>query len=200
MTGCSRLSSPDGHQECVQNEISCQRRLHRPPDDHSTVKIHDGGQVQPAFPGADVRDVRHPRMVRPRNSELSLQTIRCKDRWHADNVARQLVATNRPNSMGSHDSSHSLPHDVFPCFAKIQKYSRTPVDPHRWPRTIHGSAQGAVRLRSHDPREVCGSRHRSHWRATSRIRHMVDTGNRSRCAWMKAYFTRTPLQSTPRLF
>jgi hypothetical protein len=31
-------------------------------------------------------------------------------------------------------------------------------------------------------------------------RYIVRTGNRSRFAWMKAYFTRTPLQSTPRIF
>jgi hypothetical protein len=71
------LPSPHGHQECIQDKISMQRWLHRPPDDHSAVEVHDNRQVQPPLPGSDVRD---PGDIRSLYSELALQAIRCDDR------------------------------------------------------------------------------------------------------------------------
>ncbi len=104
-----------------------------------TVKVHDNRQVELAFPGPDVRDVRYPGMVRPIHSELTLQPIRCNDRWHADDIPRHLVAANRPDSMIPHDPSHSFPADAFPRFAKIQEHAGAPVDP----------AAGSVGLTDH---------------------------------------------------
>ncbi len=73
-----RSSSPHSHQKCVQDDVSSQGRLHGPPDDHSTVKVHNGGQVQPAFPGPDVGDVRK---APPVSLDTDLGRIQCPRRW-----------------------------------------------------------------------------------------------------------------------
>ena len=36
---------------------------HRPADNSPGVEIHDGGQVEPAFPRADIGDVRNPALI-----------------------------------------------------------------------------------------------------------------------------------------
>ena len=88
------------------------------------------------MPGPDVRDVRDPGAVGSIHIELALQSIRCDDRWHADSVSRRLIATDRSDSVSSHDASHSLSADLFPRFTKVQEYAGAAVD----------SAAGHVRL------------------------------------------------------
>ena len=63
------------------------------------------------------------------DSELALQQIRRDQRCGAGYLAGHLVPPNRPDSVLSHDPSHSLATDTFACFAKIQEHPWTPVDP-----------------------------------------------------------------------
>jgi len=70
-----RLSSPDCHHERVEHKVTNHCRLHRPADDHAAMKIHDDCQVQPAFPGSDVRNVRDPSSIGSINRELTLEKV-----------------------------------------------------------------------------------------------------------------------------
>ena len=71
-----RLSSPHCHHQRVEHKVTNHCRLHRPADDHAAMKIHDDRQVQPAFPGSDVRDIRDPSGIGSFHGELPLQKIR----------------------------------------------------------------------------------------------------------------------------
>ena len=55
----------DGHLQCGQRQVGAQVIVHRPAHDPAAVKIHDGGQVEPPFPGVDVGDVAAPAGVDP---------------------------------------------------------------------------------------------------------------------------------------
>jgi hypothetical protein len=70
-----RFAFPDCRQQCLQNQIAGHRRARGPADDLARVQIHDGCQMQPAFVGSDVRDVRHPDPVRGGRRELTVQHI-----------------------------------------------------------------------------------------------------------------------------
>src|SRR5580698_1888753 len=64
-----------GHQHCVQHEFAGYRRSRRPPDDLSGEQIHGYSEVEPALPGADVRNIGNPSLVRTRDVEIALQDV-----------------------------------------------------------------------------------------------------------------------------
>jgi hypothetical protein len=101
------------------------------------VKIHDDRQVQPAFPGSDVRDIRDPSGIGPFNGELTLKAIGCDYGRYVREIPRCLVAPKRSYPIRSHDSGHSVVTDIFPSLAEIEKDARTSVDtPARYVRLL----------------------------------------------------------------
>src|ERR1700724_3462320 len=49
---------------------------HRPADNPAAVKVHDGGQIEPALIGLDVGDVGEPDGVRRGSDEVPIQQVR----------------------------------------------------------------------------------------------------------------------------
>jgi hypothetical protein len=71
MNNGSAWSTPAyGRQHCVEYELAGNCRSHRPPDDLSGKQIHDHGEVEPTFPRANVRNIRHPSLVWTRDVEI----------------------------------------------------------------------------------------------------------------------------------
>src|SRR4029077_11804262 len=52
---------------------------HRPADDPAAVRVHDGGQIEPAPVGLDISDVGEPDLVRRGGAEVPLDQV-CRDR------------------------------------------------------------------------------------------------------------------------
>lgn len=52
-----------GHVPGVENELCVNARAHGPADDFAAVKVHDGGQIKPAFVRLDIGDVAHPLLI-----------------------------------------------------------------------------------------------------------------------------------------
>ena len=51
------VSAPYGHQHGIQYEILLQGWLRGPADNSARVEVHHHGEVQPALPGAHIRNV-----------------------------------------------------------------------------------------------------------------------------------------------
>lgn len=73
--GVHGLTSPNGHEKRVQYEFSGDRGFGGPADNAARIEVHDDGQIEPAFPRADIRDVGDPGVVRSVNGKPSLQGI-----------------------------------------------------------------------------------------------------------------------------
>lgn len=55
-----RASPPDGHHECIGDQLRGHRRMHRPADDPSGEEIHHRRDVEPAFGGPEIGEVSDP--------------------------------------------------------------------------------------------------------------------------------------------
>ena len=71
----SGLPPPNGHPQGVHDEFGPKMRLHRPPDDPPGVDIEDEGQVQEAFLGGDICNVRYPDLVHLRGHGSSFYEV-----------------------------------------------------------------------------------------------------------------------------
>src|SRR5581483_1566120 len=69
---------------------------HRPSDNASRVEVENRGEVEPAFPRFDVRDVGHPDLVRCVCREVALEQVR-RDRHLVLGVRRDAKATTTGN-------------------------------------------------------------------------------------------------------
>lgn len=77
-----KRTSLNGHEKRVQYEYSGDRGIGGPADDAARIEVHADGQIEPAFPHADIRDVGDPGVVRSVNGKPSLQGIeRQSDVW-----------------------------------------------------------------------------------------------------------------------
>ena len=56
----ARPPSTHSHQGGIEHELAIDGRASRPTDDSSRVQIQDHRQIQPALPGADIRDICDP--------------------------------------------------------------------------------------------------------------------------------------------
>lgn len=74
--GLSWPTTADSHQHSVEHEFFSDVRRYRPANDLSRERIHYDRQVEPAFPGADVRNVGNPSPVRLADGELTLEDVR----------------------------------------------------------------------------------------------------------------------------
>ena len=65
----------DGHLERRDDEFGAQMVGHVPPDNPAAERVLDGGEVEPALPGAQVGHVGDPQHVRRRGPELALDEV-----------------------------------------------------------------------------------------------------------------------------
>jgi len=73
--GTTILSLPQSHQDGLENELPVLARTHRPAHHTARVEIQDDAEVQPAFGGSDVGDVRDPLRVGLVRREVTVQMI-----------------------------------------------------------------------------------------------------------------------------
>lgn len=71
-----RLSLVQRHRERRDDQLRPKMRLHAPAHDPATEHVEHHGQEQEALPGRDVRDIRHPELVRPFRREVPAHEIR----------------------------------------------------------------------------------------------------------------------------
>ena len=63
------LAPAHSHQHCVEHELAGYCRSRRPPDDLSGEQIHDDGEAEPSFPGANVCNIGNPSLAHRSNIE-----------------------------------------------------------------------------------------------------------------------------------
>src|SRR5262249_47258297 len=73
--GSARTSATNGHQHRVEHELTLDRGAGRPADDLAREEVHHHGQVQPALPSANVRDVGHRDLVPACDCKFTLQKV-----------------------------------------------------------------------------------------------------------------------------
>jgi hypothetical protein len=69
------LTSPDGHLQCVQRELSVQRVRDAPANDEPGEHIDHEGHIHEASPCVDVGQIRHPKCIRRSRGEVAFDQI-----------------------------------------------------------------------------------------------------------------------------
>src|SRR5712671_4794168 len=118
-----------GHQHCVEYELAGYRRSRRPPDDLSGEQIHDYGQVEPALPGANVRNIRNPSLVRARDVEIALEDVRYQLRRLGCRAVPGSISSDCSNLVNAHQSHHTVLAAGLSGLPKVEEYSGCSVDP-----------------------------------------------------------------------
>jgi hypothetical protein len=72
----ARLSLHECQGEGFVRQLLIEGGSHSPADDAPGVEIEHNGQMQPALPGADRRDIRDPALIGRRSGEVAPQSIR----------------------------------------------------------------------------------------------------------------------------
>jgi hypothetical protein len=105
---CFGAPAPHLHHQGVQHQFCCHGGFHGPAHHCAGVRVNHQRQIQPAFIGADVGDIRDPDLVRLCDCEFPLQKVwRCGGR-HAYLVARSLVAAYRTQLSLAHKACNAL--------------------------------------------------------------------------------------------
>ena len=109
---CSaRPLSTHSHQGGIEHELAIDGRASRPTDDSSRVQIQDHRQIQPALPGADIRDI------------CDLNDIRL-----ANLNTPRAVAVQGTKTILAHEAFDPVLAARFAGFAKVEKDARSAVD------------------------------------------------------------------------
>src|SRR4051794_24740294 len=124
-----RTTARDGHLERVDDELCAEVIGERPADDPPAVAVHHAGQLQPAFPRADVGDVRAPQPVDGGWVEVALDQVgRGPDARHRDGRLA-APAPDHPRQAGpAHQPLDALAPDPDVVFeAQLGVHARRPV-------------------------------------------------------------------------
>jgi hypothetical protein len=103
----------DGHLERLDDELGAHVVSHRPADDLAAIAIHHRREVQPAFPGADVGDVRAPQPVHSGRVEVARDKVwGGPDALHTDRRAAATATNQTRQASVAHEPLHALATDV----------------------------------------------------------------------------------------
>jgi len=98
------------HCQRVGDQLGAHVIGHRPANDPPRVKILDGDEVEPAFPGSEVGDVGDPAAVRGAGGEIAIEQILSDaDAGHTDR--------RRPVLLGLQPRQAGLAHQALDAFA-----------------------------------------------------------------------------------
>ena len=146
--GLRLASPPDGHHECIGDQLRGHRRLDRPADDPSREEIHHRGDVEPAFDCPEIDEVGDPFAVRRRVRERPVEHIRRggvrRRLGRARNAACRMIRSIRcrqqdtpsTNRLCQHAALHKCGHWPGSWFAP----SLTAV---RWPSPRHSVTESS---------------------------------------------------------
>ena len=110
----ARFSPPQGHQQGVDDQIGARIIFHAPANDLPGEQVQDNRQIQPAFVGADICEIRDPRLVLALNLELTIQRV-----WSdvtdatAFKTSVALIAPRRADFRITHDPVDTVFATVF---------------------------------------------------------------------------------------
>jgi len=89
-----RLPAPDGHEQCLQDNIRRLTVLHRPTDNATGMEVDHDGQIGEAFQRPDVGNIRHPNPVGRIHVELPIERVVDDHRWPAAMAARSALVAD----------------------------------------------------------------------------------------------------------
>jgi len=100
------------HLQRVEDEFGSHVIGHRPADDPPRERVLDGGEIEPALPGAQVGDVGHPQHVRCGGAKLAPdEVVGDADARHPDRRAVAL-ARDQPGDLAlTHEPLDALARD-----------------------------------------------------------------------------------------
>ena len=102
----------DGHGQSGYHQLPGDPRAHRPTPHGSSVPIQHYRQVEPAFTGPEVGDIRYPLLVRAGGREVLFQPIRrYRDGVFGRGRRLEAACRPRPEAHGPHPLSDSPPTD-----------------------------------------------------------------------------------------
>jgi hypothetical protein len=117
----SRTSTAYRREDRVEDEVAVQGRGRCPADDLPREEIHHHGQVQPALPCPNVRDVRDPRLVSTGHGELPLQEIRDQHGRLADRPPSRAIAMQGAQVIHAHQPGDAMLAAGLARLPKVQK-------------------------------------------------------------------------------
>jgi len=120
----------DGHGEGLQGNLGVQGLAHRPTNDFAGMQVQNGGEVQPAFAGRDVGQIRQPDLAGACGDKIASQSI------GRDRVIVPAVSGSSAPRQGGKATKPGTAHQ--------------PLDP------AAANAAAAVTQRGMDPRRAVG--------------------------------------------
>jgi hypothetical protein len=162
-----RSAAPQRHAEGVERQLSRDARAHRPADDAARAQVEDHRQVEPAFPGRNVRDVGHPHRIAGGRRELARQHVG-RDGEGMPGVRRDPIPPPPASRQApvAHQARHALATPAPPARPQLRVDARAAVplptlpvnrrDLDRELRVAAGAACHGPRLGRVEP----GARHR----------------------------------------
>tara|TARA_R110002051_G_scaffold144188_1_gene217112 strand:+ start:793 stop:1428 length:636 start_codon:yes stop_codon:yes gene_type:complete len=88
------LSPPDGHQQCLQNNLCILSLLQCPANHHAGIKVNDDGKIRKSFLCLDIGDVSHPSGIWSGGIKLPIQFVGSDDSRFAAIFAGTLLVTD----------------------------------------------------------------------------------------------------------
>ena len=127
MNNSSAWSTPAySHQHCVEYELAGYCRSRRPSDDLSG--IHDHGEIEPSFPGSNVRNIRNPSSIWTCDVELALKDVWNQLGWLGCAAVPDSIASNRPDFIYAHQPHHAVLAAGLSSLSKVEEYPWGSVD------------------------------------------------------------------------
>src|ERR687893_277419 len=106
-------ASVDGHVHGIEDQFRPKVVRHGPSYDSAGVSVEHEREVEPAFPGSEVSDVRHPQAIRSLRAEVAFHQIRGRGsalgvRAHSPTSLPRVTATAEQPGL-PHQPRHSFP-------------------------------------------------------------------------------------------
>ena len=99
-----RLALVQGLLQRIQHEVRLHAATDPPAHDTPGVHVHHEGHIEPALPGGDVGEVRHPQLVGAAGMEVPVDVVqraRCRCVWRGG--AQRLATTYPLQAHGTHE-------------------------------------------------------------------------------------------------
>ncbi len=127
----SALTLPDGHLHSTNNHLPILTMMHRPTHDELAEQVDDYAQIQLAFIGLQLGNIRDPFGLRFQSQEIPLQMIAYTRRWQARLCAHAmpLLAWPARNAVDRHQARNPVLARRFAFVSQILMHARNTDNP-----------------------------------------------------------------------
>jgi hypothetical protein len=123
------LAPPDSREKGLQRQVGRHAGLGGPTDHAAREQIDHDRQIQPAFVGLDVGDVRHPDLVGRIDLELPIQGVGCDNsRLSTISSGTALVADLGGDARKTSQPGDTILGNLFPLIAQIVSELAVAID------------------------------------------------------------------------